>query len=101
MPESNTAPGAKSLSLYSGITSTRPTYRSITYDTGNDTSGFSLDSVYVSTKPLSGGGFATIVLCGWSVEDQGLEGKPTWCEHVKLEGGAPFRQKVEVKRGRH
>ena len=37
-------------------------------------------------------------MCGWSVEDLGLEGKPTWCEYVKLEGSAPFRQKVEAKR---
>lgn len=94
----DTTLGAQLLSLHAGITSTKPTYRRITYDIGNDASGFSLDSVYVSTKPLSGGDFATIIMCGWSVEDQYVEGMPTWCEYVKLEGSTPFRRKVEVKR---
>lgn len=94
----DTIPGAQYISLHSPIDSTKPTYRRITFDIGNDFSGFGLESFHVSTKPLRKGDFATIIACGWSVADQYREGIPTWCEYIKLEGTKPFLQKVTVDR---
>jgi hypothetical protein len=85
------------LSLHSAITSTKPEYRRITFDIESDDTSFALQSFYVSTKPLVGDNFATIVVCGWSIEDQYIEGIPTWCEYIRLEGIA-LLQKVEINR---
>jgi len=91
----DTVKGSQRLSLYAGPEGTKPIWRRITFDIESDSSTFLLQSFYVSTAPLTGYDFATVIYCGWNIKDQ-LE--PTWCNKIKLSGSAPYLEKVEINR---